>query len=53
MNGQTQWNRRGDLVSLQQVADSLAAGKPTRAEARGTLRAGVLLAQTIKAENGR
>jgi hypothetical protein len=53
VDGQTQWNRRGDLFTLQQVAASLAAGKPTRAEARGTLRAGVLLAQTIKAENGR
>ena len=42
MNGQTQWDCRGDLFTLQQVADSLAAGKPTRAEARGTLRAGVL-----------
>jgi hypothetical protein len=53
VNGQTQWNRRGDLLSLQQVADAVAAGKPTRAEARGTLQSGVLLAQTIKAEVGR
>jgi len=53
VNAQTQWNRRGDLVSLQQVADAVAAGKPTRAEARGTLQSGVLLAQTIKAEVGR
>ena len=53
VNGQTQWNRRGDLLSLQQVAAAMAAGKPTRAEARGTLQAGVLLAQTIKAEVGR
>jgi hypothetical protein len=51
VNGQTQWNRRGDLVSLQQVATAVAAGKPTRAEARGTRQAdGALLAQTIKAE---
>ena len=40
VDGETQWDRRGDLFTLQQVADSLAAGKPTRAEARGTLRAG-------------
>ena len=50
VNGQTQWNRRGDLFTLQQVAAAVAAGKPTRAEARGTLQAGVLLAQTLKAE---
>jgi hypothetical protein len=51
VNGQTQWNSRGDLVSLQQVAAAVNAGKPTRAEARGTLRAdGALVAQTIKAE---
>ncbi|PYQ65213.1 MAG: hypothetical protein DMF53_05955 [Acidobacteria bacterium] len=51
VNGQTQWNRRGDLFSLQQVATAVTAGKPTRAEARGTRQAdGTLLAQTIKAE---
>jgi hypothetical protein len=51
VNGQTQWNSRGDLFSLQQVAAAVNAGKPTRAEARGTLRAdGALVAQTIKAE---
>jgi len=51
VNGQTQWNRRGDLFSLQQVAAAVTAGKPTRAEARGTRQAdGSLLAQTIKAE---
>jgi len=51
VNGQTQWNARGDLFSLQQVAAAVAAGKPTRAEARGTRQAGgALLAQTIKAE---
>jgi len=51
VNGQTQWNRRGDLFSLQQVAAAVTAGKPTRAEARGTRQAdGTLLAQTIKAE---
>jgi len=53
INGQTQWISRGDLFSLQQVAAAVKAGKPTRAEARGTLRAdGVLVAQTIKAEVG-
>ena len=51
VNGQTQWNRRGDLTSLAQVSAALSAGKPTRAEARGTRQAdGSLLAQTIKAE---
>ena len=51
VNGQTQWNSRGDLFSLQQVAAAVNAGKPTRAEARGALRAdGALVAQTIKAE---
>ncbi len=51
VNGQTQWNSRGDLFSLQQVAAAVNAGRPTRAEARGTLRAdGALMAQTIKAE---
>ncbi|HEY3571495.1 MAG TPA: DUF5666 domain-containing protein [Thermoanaerobaculia bacterium] len=53
VNGQTQWNRRGDLVSLPQMAAAVTAGKPTRAEARGTRQAdGSLLAQTIKAEVG-
>ena len=51
VNGQTQWDSRGDLFSLQQVAAAVNTGKPTRAEARGTLRAdGALVAQTVKAE---
>jgi Domain of unknown function (DUF5666) len=51
VNGRTQWNRRGDLFSLQQVAAAVTAGKPARAEARGIRQAdGSLLAQTIKAE---
>jgi hypothetical protein len=51
VNGQTQWNARGDLFTLKQVAAAVAAGKATRAEARGSRQAsGVLLAQTIKAE---
>lgn len=51
VNGQTQWNRRGDLTSLDQVAASVAAGKPTRAEARGVRQAGgALVAQTLKVE---
>jgi hypothetical protein len=54
VNAQTRWNSRGDLTTLKQVAASLAAGKPIRAEARGTRRAdGAILAQTIKAEVGR
>jgi len=51
VNGQTQWNRRGDLTTLDQVRAALAAGKPTRAEARGTRQAnGSLVAQTLKVE---
>jgi hypothetical protein len=51
VNGQTQWNARGDLFTLRQVAAAVAAGKPTRAEARGSRQAsGALLAQTIKVE---
>jgi hypothetical protein len=54
VNGQTQWNKRGDLFSLQQVAAAVRAGKPTRAEGSGTLQAdGSLLAKTLKAEVGR
>lgn len=51
VNGQTQWSARGDLFTLSQVAGSVAAGKPTRVEGRGTRQAdGALLAQSIKAE---
>jgi len=51
VDGRTQWNARGDLVSLNQVAASVAAAKPTRVEGRGVRQAdGSLLAQTIKAE---
>jgi hypothetical protein len=51
VNGQTQWNRRGDLTSLGQVAAAVSAGRPTRVEARGSRQTdGSLLAQTIKAE---
>ncbi|MFY9820127.1 MAG: DUF5666 domain-containing protein, partial [Thermoanaerobaculia bacterium] len=54
VNGQTQWNARGDLKSLDQVVAALAAGKRTRVEGRGARQAdGSLLAQTIKAETGR
>jgi len=54
VNGQTQWNARGDLKSLDQVAAAVAAGKRTRVEGRGARQAdGSLLAQTIKAETGR
>jgi hypothetical protein len=54
VNGQTQWNARGDLKSLDQVAAAVAAGKRTRVEGRGARQAdGTLLAQTIKAETGR
>jgi Domain of unknown function (DUF5666) len=51
VDGQTQWNARGDLFSLAQVAGSVAAGDPTRVEGRGVRQAdGSFLAQTIKAE---
>ncbi len=51
VNGQTQWIARGDLHSLNQVAGSVAANRPTRVEGRGTRQAnGGILALTIKAE---
>ncbi|HEX9943016.1 MAG TPA: hypothetical protein VGG03_13440 [Thermoanaerobaculia bacterium] len=51
VNGQTQWNTRGDLFSLSQVAGAVAAGVPTRVEGRGVRQAdGSILALTIKAE---
>jgi hypothetical protein len=54
VTAQTQWNSRGDLTTLSQVAAAVAAGRPTRAEARGTRRAdGAVVAQTIKVEVGR
>ncbi len=54
VNGQTQWNARGDLKSLDQVASAVAAGKRTRVEGRGTRQTdGTLVAQSIKAETGR
>jgi len=54
VDANTQWNARGDLKSLDQVAAAVAAGKRTRIEGRGTRQAGgAILAQTIKAETGR
>ncbi|MEA2599301.1 MAG: hypothetical protein QOF89_293 [Acidobacteriota bacterium] len=54
VNGQTQWNARSDLKSLDQVAAAVAAGKRTRVEGRGARQAdGTLVAQSIKAETGR
>ena len=51
VNGQTQWAARGDLRTLARVASSVAAGRPTRVEGRGTRQAdGSIVAQTIKAE---
>lgn len=51
VNGQTQWIARGDLHSLDQVAGSVAAGRPTRVEGRGTRQGnGNILALTLKAE---
>jgi len=51
VNGQTQWIARGDLHSLDQIAGSVAANRPTRVEGRGTRQAdGSILALTLKAE---
>lgn len=51
VNAQTQWNARGDLRSVGQVANAVRAGRPTRVEGRGTRQAnGVIVASTIKAE---
>lgn len=54
VNGQTVWNARGDLKSLDQVATAVAAGRRTRVEGRGPRQAdGTFVAQSIKAETGR
>ena len=51
VNGQTQWIARGDLHTLNQVAGSVAANRPTRVEGRGTRQDnGNILALTLKAE---
>ena len=51
VNDRTQWIARGDLFTLSQVAGSVAAGRPTRVEGRGSRQAdGSFLAQTLKAE---
>jgi hypothetical protein len=51
VTGSTQWNARGDLMSLGAVAGSVASGNPTRVEGRGTRQAdGAIVANTIKAE---
>ena len=51
VNGQTQWSARGDLRTLSQVARSVDAGRPTRAEGRGTRQTdGSIVAQTLKVE---
>lgn len=52
VNGSTQWSGRGDLLSLSEIADSLADGNDPRVEGRGTRQGdGSILAQTIKAEH--
>jgi hypothetical protein len=54
VNAQTQWNARGDLLSLSQVSSSLAARRGPRVEGRGTRQSdGSILAATVKAEDGR
>ena len=51
VDGSTQWDARGDLFTLAQVAGSVASGDPTRVEGRGTRQTdGSILALTIKAE---
>lgn len=51
VNGQTQWIARGDLHSLNEIAGSVAANRPTRVEGRGTRQDnGSILALTLKAE---
>ena len=52
VNGGTQWSGRGDLLSLSEIADSLAAGNDPRVEGRGTRQGdGSILAATLKAEH--
>jgi len=51
VDAKTAFNRKGDLTSLAQAADAVAAHRRVRAEARATRQAdGTLLAQTIKVE---
>jgi len=51
VNGQTQWNARGDLRTLAALANAVAASRAPRVEGRGTRQAdGAILALTIKAE---
>ncbi len=52
VNGQTQWNARGDLFSLADISGSLAAGLNPRVEGRGNRQAdGSIVAVTIKGEH--
>jgi hypothetical protein len=51
VSGQTQWNARGDLRTLDALAKAVAANRAPRVEGRGTRQAdGSILATTIKAE---
>jgi hypothetical protein len=51
VDGRTQWNARGDLRSVAQIASAVAARRPTRVEGRGARQAdGSILAASIKAE---
>ena len=53
-NAQTQWNARGDLFSVAEIASSLSAHHAPRVEGRGARQAdGSILAQSIKAEDNR
>ncbi len=52
VNGGTQWSGRGDLFSLSQISNSLAAGRNPRVEGRGNRQGdGSIVAATIKAEH--
>ena len=52
VTGQTQWDARGDLLSLSAVQGSLRAGRNPRVEGRGVRQAdGTFRANTIKAED--
>jgi hypothetical protein len=54
VSAQTQWNARGDLFSVSEIASSLSAHHAPRVEGRGARQAdGSILAQSIKAEDNR
>ena len=51
VSGQTQWSARGDLRTVDALANAVAANRGPRVEGRGTRQTdGAILALTIKAE---